>query len=66
MGKRSRTEKIAQVSLELMRERTISQVELARRLYVEPRTIRTCITDLIDSGIVIDREQDHRGLIHSS
>lgn len=65
MGQRGRTETIAQVILELMRERTISQASLAKRLEVTARTVRACVLDLTSAGMPIEREEDHPHVYYS-
>lgn len=59
MGQRGRTETLAQVIVELMRARTLSQAELAKRLDVSSRTVRQCILDLLSAGMPIEREEEH-------
>lgn len=65
MGQRGRTETLAQVIVELMRARTLSQAELAKRLDVSSRTVRQCILDLLSAGMPIEREEDHPNVFYS-
>ncbi|HTU61902.1 MAG TPA: HTH domain-containing protein, partial [Polyangiales bacterium] len=65
MRPQGRMETLAQIIVELMCARTVSQAELAKRLEVSSRSIRQSVLDLVSAGMPIERSEDHPHVFYS-
>jgi predicted DNA-binding transcriptional regulator YafY len=59
MGTRDNYETVTRVMQAFVAQRTWQQAELARHVEVQPRALRSLLTSLQQSGMPLDKEDDH-------
>jgi predicted DNA-binding transcriptional regulator YafY len=59
MGARSNTETPLRLLAALLEQRTWTQAELARRVGVQPQTVKRCLEELADAHVPLERDEDH-------
>lgn len=58
MGQRSRSESVIRVFQAFLAQRTWRQPDLARRVSVTSHALRGILSDLVDSGVPLERDED--------
>jgi predicted DNA-binding transcriptional regulator YafY len=59
MGTRDNYETVTRVMQAFVAQRTWQQAELARHVEVQPRALRSLLTSLLQSGMPLDKEEEH-------
>jgi len=59
MGTRDNYETVTRVMQAFVAQRTWQQAELARHVEVQPRALRSLLTSLLQSGMPLDKDEEH-------